>query len=90
MKKDKTFVWILTANGCGTLGGPMGTEHEGPVIFRKTFKTEAAAKEYAQKHVGDVDPDGAEPVDWQRLGRGLQGADARWVLFDLERSEVSK
>ena len=80
--KTKQFIWSLTANGCGTLGCPMGTEHIGPRMWTRIFKTEKDAKDHAEK----VANEGS--LTWYRSSPKLQRVDARWVLFDLEKSEV--
>lgn len=89
----KSSVWLLTANGPGTLGGPMGSEHIGSVLFSKAFTDVKKAKAYAQSHVDKFnkkykDKD-RQVLDWYKHSTGGYGSDALWILFDIDKKEVA-
>lgn len=93
VKTKNKFVWVLTGNDPGTLGGPMGTEHIGPIIITRVFDTASKAKAFAQryvdrngvKHTGNGTKD---TLVWDKASGVFESADALWVLFDLERKVV--
>lgn len=85
-KTKNKFVWVLTGNDPGTLGGPMGTEHIGPVVVSRVFTTKSKAKASAQRYVNKGSQKRA--LEWDKSSEVFESADGRWVLFEIERRVV--
>ena len=88
----KKIIWTLVCNGPGTLGGPMGTEHEGgPNFPRITFEALADAKKYAEdwfkKAQRDDNP--KKTIDWRESSNKFSwDADMSWCLFHIYKDEI--
>lgn len=84
------YVYNLVANGPGTLGGPMGTEHEGGAHFSKNFEDPLDAKSHAEAWFKKAQKDDKEKetIVWRNGENGSWHSDMRWVLFHITRDVV--
>lgn len=79
-------VAILICEDASNLGGPMGTEFTTE-MWKKTFPSVEAAKEYAEKDANKyIDKNWSRK--WTRHSTGLWGWDARAVVYTIETLKV--